>query len=227
MFDFIKKIFGKPTKKAVKKKTCDNCSVKKQSASQNKCSIKSEKKAVDSVSFSDVKPTVSEVSDTPIEAKKCTEAEKQDVTLCEALAVTPTVQNESKEEDTASLAKYIIKITGKDTYRFSLVSPDGKAIIKSDDYTLKRSCVSGIQSVRKNGATENIEDRTVEPVTKVANPKYEITVDENSKYRYTLKAPNGYVILRSSSYSSKKGCMKSIDALRIHSQTELVDDMTK
>jgi uncharacterized protein YegP (UPF0339 family) len=87
--------------------------------------------------------------------------------------------------------------------------------------------VSGIQSVRKNGSTENTEDRTLENPTKAQNPKYEITVDDNSKYRFSLKAPNGYVILTSSAYVSKKTCIKVIEAIRAYSHTDKINDLTK
>jgi uncharacterized protein YegP (UPF0339 family) len=117
---------------------------------------------------------------------------------------------------------YVIKTLKGDIYKFDLTGPEGKTVIRSGEYTLKRSCVSGIQSVQKNGATENVEDRTADKIVKAPNPKYEIFLDEAEKYRFSLKAPNGYVILTSNAYVSKKSCLKAIENVRLYSKTEKV-----
>ena len=154
--------------------------------------------------------------------------ETKSVSVSSEVAAEATVEiKEETENEEKQASAYVIKLAGKGIYNFELVSSEGKTIVKSGDYTLKRSCVSGIQSVRKNGATDNIEDRTVEKPIKMPNPKYEITVDENAKYYFSLKAPNGYVILTSTAYNSRRSCLKTIENVKINSQTDSIQDMTK
>ena len=231
MFDFIKKLLKKTSKGRPNKRSCPAPNVKKATACKNECPIKREEKQAPAVteckcSEAPVKKEAVSVAD---ECKAEAAVEEKEVEA----AVTQTLENmaDSKVEDaTADIVpepEYVIKLAGEDIYSFELVGADGKTIVKSCDYTLKRSCVSGIQSVRKNGSTENLEDRSEENYTKSPNPKYELTVDENSKYRFSLKAPNGYIILTSQAYNAKRTCMRAINAVRKNSMTDRINDMTK
>lgn len=228
MFDFIKKLFKKPVKTSVKNNN-RTASVPKQHPAQPtrkpECCCKKEEKAPECTATvascsCDAKPSEPVVA--PVEPNPVVEAPVE--APVEAADETKEEPESAEPEKTSS---YIIKLSGEGIYNFELVSPEGKTIIKSGDYTLKRSCVSGIQSVKKNGATENMEDRTLEKSTKSPNPKYEVTVDENSKYHFSLKAPNGYVILTSPAYNSKRACTTAIKNVRSYSQTESVEDTTK
>ena len=227
MFDFIKKLFQRPPKKQTHRKRCtSHC--KNVNARQNtENMMKKEAQVIVAPPIQDPKTMISAKDEITVsnECEQIREMVVEDVSE-------PVMQVDDKEkepEESVDIPKpqYVIKLVKKDVYKFELLSAEGKTVIKSGEYTLKRSCVSGIQSVKKNGATENIDDRTVEAPEKVPNPKYEISVDENSKYRFALKAPNGYVILTSSAYTSKKACMKAVDTVRTNSQTEKINDTTK
>ncbi len=144
---------------------------------------------------------------------------KEEPEKVEAVAETEKTEEESPY--------YSIKQTKSGAYMFTLKTPKGATVVNSGEYTLKRSCVSGIQSVRSNGTTENIEDQTEEGFEKKPNPKYEISATENGKFKYILKAPNGYVILESPEYTSKNSCVRAITGVKKNSYTEVVEDTTK
>ena len=52
--------------------------------------------------------------------------------------------------------------------------------------------------------------------------KFEIKTDKAGKYRFSLKANNGQVILTSQGYASKSGCENGIESVRTNSKN---DDM--
>ena len=225
MFDFIKKLFKKTPKGHSNKKPCPS-GVKKTAACKTECPIKKEEKKVTVASAPEIseKTIVKEalVEETPVITEPIEKEAKKEAVESQ---VTEDVAPAAPESPAGP--EYIIKLSDDGIYTFELVGADGKVIIKSGDYTLKRSCVSGIQSVRKNGSAENGEDRTEENYAKAPNPKYEITVDEKNKYRFSLKAPNGYVILTSQAYNAKRTCMRAVNLVRKNSFTENINDTTK
>ena len=213
MLDFIKMLFRKSHKKTTKKNHVRPSQPNK--VHKPECCCKKDE-SVHTKPAPVAKPVVEEVKAEPIvEAPKKVEEPVESREVTEVKDETPAIPME---------AKYTIKALKSGAYKFELTSPAGKCIVKSGEYTLKRSCVSGIQSVQKNGSTKNIEDRTAEKIVKMPNPKYEIFLDEAGKYRFNLKAPNGYVILTSSAYSSVKSCTKVIESVIEHSSTEKIED---
>lgn len=50
--------------------------------------------------------------------------------------------------------------------------------------------------------------------------KFEIKTDKAGKYRFSLKARNGQVILTSQGYSSKSGCENGIESVRTNSKND-------
>ena len=54
--------------------------------------------------------------------------------------------------------------------------------------------------------------------------KFEIKKDKAGKFRFSLKAGNGQVILASQGYASKSGCDNGIDSVRKNSQNDAMFD---
>lgn len=50
--------------------------------------------------------------------------------------------------------------------------------------------------------------------------KFEITKDKSGKFRFTLKASNGQVILSSQAYASKAGAEKGIESVKRNSRKQ-------
>ena len=72
-------------------------------------------------------------------------------------------------------------------YRFRLKAGNGEIILASEGYKQKASAMKGIESVRKNSASD---------------ARFERAETKNGKYRFNLKATNGQVIGTSESYES-------------------------
>lgn len=228
MFNFLKSIFKKPRKKTAPQnskakvhcnsKTCAPHAQKNQDVNKPECARCNDTTVVAAnTAAGEIK------SDEAIKA--AVEPDKKEEVV-EEFKVEETDSCDNKESN-ADIGSFNIKATKDGIYFFELISKDGGNVITSSEYTLKRSCVSGIQSVKKNGATENVEDQTAEKNVKKPNPKYEVYTDDKSKYRFKLKAPNGYMILTSGAYNSKKACLKAIENVRVYSQSETINDLTK
>lgn len=56
--------------------------------------------------------------------------------------------------------KFVISKDKRDEYRFKLVAGNGQTIAVSEGYTTKAACVNGIESVRRNAATAEIDDQS-------------------------------------------------------------------
>ena len=222
MFDFLKKILGRKKKKANKPQRKNN--------SQNNAKASAHTvKCTHTVSVDKCKCCTTAVQ-TPTTVAVEAPAEEIKAVAVATEDAPEIVEKEAEREEVDAKAPrgaYAIKLVKEGIYVFHLLGEAGEVIITSGEYTLKRSCVSGIQSVKKNGSTENIEDQTAEKVIKKLNPKYEVYLDENSKLRFRLKAPNGYIVLTSSAYNSKKACLRAIEKARVSSQTNLINDLTK
>jgi uncharacterized protein YegP (UPF0339 family) len=93
----------------------------------------------------------------------------------------------------------------------------------SEAYESKAGCINGVKSVQNNCQSE-IEDKTID-CKKLPNPKYELFVDADLKFRFNLIASNGQVIASSEAYNSKQGCMKGIEAVK-NSCGAAIEDLT-
>ena len=109
------------------------------------------------------------------------------------------------------MGKFELKQT-KSGYRFNLKAGNGEIIATSETYTTKKSCLNGIESVRKNCAVA-IEDQTKEDFEKVKHPKYEVYVDKAGEFRFRLKASNGEIIATGEGYKAKKSCLNGIASI--------------
>ncbi len=67
-----------------------------------------------------------------------------------------TLENEEKVVN----PKFEVYLDKAGEYRFRLKARNGEIIAASEGYKEKRSCLNGIESVRKNSATSEIEDQT-------------------------------------------------------------------
>ena len=84
----------------------------------------------------------------------------------------------------------------------------------SEVYTAEKSCMNGIESVKKNAPVAALEDQTVEGFAKEKNPKFEVYTDKAGEFRFRLKATNGEIIATGEGYKSKAGCLNGIESIR-------------
>ncbi|MDX1555798.1 MAG: YegP family protein [Xanthomonadales bacterium] len=81
---------------------------------------------------------------------------------------------------------------------FVLKAGNGETILQSEGYKTRKSCLNGIESVRKNSKDEG---------------RFECRTAKNGRAFFVLKAANGQEIGRSQMYKSDSGCrngMKSV-----------------
>jgi len=60
-----------------------------------------------------------------------------------------------------------------------------------------------------------------------AMPKFEIYKDASGKFRFRLKAPNGEIIASGEAYTSKDGCKKGIESVKVNAPKAQIVDMAQ
>lgn len=87
------------------------------------------------------------------------------------------------------MAKFEITTRKNGEFQFNLKASNGEVILTSEGYTTKAACLNGVESVKKNSATEE---------------RYEKLVAKNGKPYFNLKATNGQIIGQSQMYASER-----------------------
>ncbi len=107
---------------------------------------------------------------------------------------------------------FIYSKTPKGNFNFRLKASNKETIAVSEGiYTTLSSCKNGIDSVRKFGVIDKIEDQTLNKYETLTNPKFEIYKDKQDKFRYRLRANNGQILcISEEGYASKASCKAGI-----------------
>ena len=87
------------------------------------------------------------------------------------------------------MAKFEISVRKNGEFQFNLKASNGEIILTSEGYTTKAACLNGVESVKKNSASEE---------------RFEKLVAKNGKPYFNLKATNGQVIGQSQMYASER-----------------------
>ena len=111
------------------------------------------------------------------------------------------------------MGKFVIRNTATGV-KFDLKANNGEVIATSEVYKALKSCMNGIESVKKNSARANFEDLTVEEPVKAKCPKFEMYTDKKGEFRFRLKATNGEIIATSEGYKAKAGCLNGIESIK-------------
>ena len=108
---------------------------------------------------------------------------------------------------------FIYYKTAKGNFNFRLKAPNKETIAVCEGaYADLKSCKAGIDSVRKFCAIDKIEDQTLaKGYDTLTNPKFEIYLDKQGKFRYRLRANNGNLIcISEEGYATKASCKAGI-----------------
>lgn len=111
------------------------------------------------------------------------------------------------------MGKFVIR-TVSSGIKFDLRAGNGETILTSEVYTTLAACRKGLESVRKNSATSNIENQTQEGYEVLSHPKFEMYEDKSGQFRFRLKARNGQIIATSEGYTAKSGCLNGIESVK-------------
>ena len=87
------------------------------------------------------------------------------------------------------MAKFEISVRKNGEFQFNLKASNGEVILTSKGYTTKAACLNGVESVKKNSASEE---------------RFEKLVAKNGKPYFNLKATNGQIIGQSQMYASER-----------------------
>ena len=121
------------------------------------------------------------------------------------------------------MGKFVIRTTNTGI-KFDLKAGNGEVIATAEVYKSLKSCLNGVESVKKNAPIANLEDQTAEEYAKEKCPKFEMYIDKAGEYRFRLKATNGQTIATSEGYSAKAGCLNGIDSVKRNAPDAEIDE---
>lgn len=96
-------------------------------------------------------------------------------------------------------------------FRFRLKAANGQAILASEGYKTKVSCLNGVESVKKNAPDDT---------------KYERKLANSGKPMFNLRATNGQVIGTSQTYESEASRDNGIESVKKNAPDAAIDDQT-
>ena len=99
----------------------------------------------------------------------------------------------------------------KGEFRYRLKAANGQIVLVGEGYKAKASLVKGVESVRKNAATDK---------------RFEQKASKSGKAYFVLKATNGQVIGQSEQYESEAACKGGIASVMKCACDAVVDDQT-
>ncbi len=97
------------------------------------------------------------------------------------------------------MAKFEISTDKRGEFRFNLKAGNGQTILASEDYKARPSCLSGIESVRKNSQDDS---------------KFDRLKSKSGQSYFNLKATNGQIIGSSEMYESESGMENGIASVK-------------
>jgi len=97
------------------------------------------------------------------------------------------------------MGKFVISVRKNGEYQFNLKSGNGEIILTSEGYKAKKSCLNGIESVRKNSQLE---------------ARFVLLAAKNGKLYFNLKAVNGQIIGTSEMYNEESGRKNGIASVK-------------
>ena len=96
-------------------------------------------------------------------------------------------------------------------FRFRLKAGNGENILASEGYKAKSSAENGIESVKKNSASDE---------------RYERKTSNSGKCMFNLSATNGQVVGTSQMYESESSRDNGIESVKKNAPDASVDDQT-
>ena len=96
-------------------------------------------------------------------------------------------------------------------FRFRLKAGNGQTILSSQGYKGKDSAQNGIESVKKNSASDE---------------RFESKTTSGGKFMFNVLATNGQVVGTSQSYESEASRDNGIESVKTNAPSAAVDDQT-
>jgi len=111
------------------------------------------------------------------------------------------------------MMKIVIKKSdAKEPFTFAFMNSADKTVVRSENYAAKKSCLNGIESVRKNSQNDN---------------RYQLCESQNGKFYFNIKASNGQIVATSSLFASEAERDEAISFLKDNAATMRIDDLSE
>ncbi len=110
------------------------------------------------------------------------------------------------------MGKFVITTRKNGEFQFNLLATNGQVILTSEGYTTKAACMNGIESVRKNAATE---------------ARFDKKVASNGKPYFNLKATNGQIIGSSQMYANETNMNNGVASVMRNAPEAIIVDKTE
>ena len=107
---------------------------------------------------------------------------------------------------------------------FNLKASNAQVVATSQVYKSRRSCLKGVEAVRRAAADAATEDQTAEGFKKAANPKFEVYADKRGEFRFRLKAKNGQIVAVGEGYTTLKACLAGVESVKKNAAAAKVVD---
>lgn len=109
------------------------------------------------------------------------------------------------------MGTFVISKRSNGEFQFNLKAGNGQVVLTSEGYAAKAGCLNGVESVRKNAASDNNFDR------KEA---------KNGKFHFNLKSVNGQVVGSSQMYESAAARDNGIESVMKNAAAADIKDET-
>ena len=119
------------------------------------------------------------------------------------------------------MSKYVITVSPKGKYHFSLVSTNGEKILSSQMYAGRNGAVKGIKSVAANAPDAPVVNLTAKKPEEAGNPKFEIFQGKDEKFYFRLIAKNATPIGSSEGYNTLAACKNGIKSVKKNAGAEI------
>jgi len=105
--------------------------------------------------------------------------------------------------------KFLLKKTKNGEFRFSLTAKNGQVILTSENYSSKSACTNGVESVKKNAASDD---------------RFERATAKNGEFYFNLKSTNGQVVGTSEMYKAKSSMESGIESVKSNAAVAEVEE---
>jgi len=101
------------------------------------------------------------------------------------------------------------KSEAESPFTFVFTNKDGGALVRSENYKQKASCMNGIESVRKNCLKDS---------------RYELKTAKNGKFFFNIKASNGQIVGTSGFFDSEDARKNAITYLKKYAPKATIEE---
>ncbi len=109
------------------------------------------------------------------------------------------------------MGKFEITKRKNGEYQFNLKASNGQVILTSEGYKAKKSCLNGIESVKKNSQVDS---------------RFELKTAKNGKFYFNLKASNGQIVGTSELHNEESSRNKGVESVKNNANGSGIGDLS-